>query len=103
MIASPGKEHHAPPRSARSATPREEEAALFAAAARALRAPEPDPPAPFSAPGPEPARHALWLRTGAAPPAPMAMPEQLLAPGVLGVLWRRLRAALELAAHDEPR
>jgi hypothetical protein len=45
---------------------------------------------------PEPVRaalRALWLRTGIGPPAPAPMPEHPLAPGLLGVCWRRLRSA----------
>ena len=45
---------------------------------------------------PEPVRaalRALWLRTGIGPPAPTPMPEHPLAPGLLGMCWRRLRNA----------
>lgn len=37
------------------------------------------------------ALRALWLRTGAPPPAPCPMPLHPLSPGVIGASWRRLR------------
>ena len=79
-----------------------DEEAVFAAAAAALLPrlePHPEERCPALAADGE-ALRALWPQTGAAPPAPTAMPPQPLAPGVLGALWRRLRAALQLSQSE---
>jgi hypothetical protein len=75
-----------------------EEAALFLEAAQVLLPPELDLHAAVAAEAPptEAQRQelrALWLRTGAPPPAPAPMPLHPLAPGVIGASWRRLREA----------
>ena len=83
-----------------------EEAILFLDAARvllpaelgleaALRAGAPPNPAQ------QDALRALWLRTGAPPPAPCPMPLHPLAPGVVGATWRRLREAWSHAPRAE--
>jgi hypothetical protein len=47
------------------------------------------------------ALRALWTRTGMPAPAPTPMPLHPLSPGVFGVQWRRLRAALSQALRVE--
>jgi len=84
-----------------------DEGALFLAAALVLLPPELELSAHLrrSAPAPEPLRAALrslWLRTGRGPTAPSAMPEHPLAPGLLTLLWRRLRLTPGPALREEP-
>lgn len=79
-----------------------EEAALFLAAALVLLPPDLDLLATALSGAPpslvqQNALRALWLRTGAAPPSPTEMPRQPLAPGLVGVFWRRFRGALSRA------
>lgn len=83
-----------------------EEAALFLEAARLLLPAELDLEGTLRAGGrPTEAQglalRKLWLRTGAPPPAPIPMPLQPLAPGVLGAAWRRLREALSRSPRAE--
>jgi hypothetical protein len=80
-----------------------DQAAVLLAAVRVLLPPEHDQDLPASGSEPEQlsaAWPALWLRTGQAPLAPTLMPEQPLAPGLIGLFWRRWRAALTLAPRD---
>jgi hypothetical protein len=84
-----------------------DEAAVFVAAALVLLPPELELRACLlrGSPAPPPLREALralWLRSGMPPPAPSPMPEQPLAPGLPGIWWRRLCAALALAPRGEP-
>jgi len=82
-----------------------DEAAVFRAAARALLPPGLDGDAWLEATPPSEALRSalreLWLRTGAAPPAPTPMPVHPLSPGLVAILWRRLRTALWKALRFE--
>jgi hypothetical protein len=83
------------------------EAALFLAAALVLVPPELGLREAVRAGTPPTAAQreallALWLETGAPPPAPVPMPLQPLAPGVAGATWQRLRAAFSRALRTEP-
>lgn len=81
----------------------EDQRAVLLAAARVLLPSELDQHLPDSGPVPESllaAIQALWLRTGQAPAAPTSMPQQPLAPGLIGIFWRRIRTALALAPRD---
>jgi len=69
-----------------------DEEALFFAAARVLLE---------GKVGSKAALRALFARSGRARPAPAPMPEQPLAPGLLGLAWRRLRAAIASTATDD--
>ncbi len=84
-----------------------EEQALFLAAALVLLPPDLGLGTYLRQDGPAPeplsaALRDLWLRTGRGPRAPSAMPEHALAPGVLTLLWRRLRLAAGPALREEP-
>ena len=74
-----------------------DEVSVLVAAALVLMPPELDLRAQPVSPAAEPLQEtirALWLRSGMAPLSPMAMPEQAFSPGIVGLFWRRLRAAL---------